>query len=82
MKNLSAMILGFLIGATLLGSLAIRQHSATAAGSFQSTYTYRLMNVTTSNIANQQSIINSWAANGWEMVTVDDRTVYFRKRVR
>ncbi|MEI6913542.1 MAG: hypothetical protein WCL39_00245 [Armatimonadota bacterium] len=83
MKNVSTAILGFLAGAALMGSFAGREHAAVAASSqFQATYTYRLVQVTTSSLSDQQNLINSWAANGWEVTTVDNRMVYFRKQIR
>lgn len=78
----AAPFLAVLVAAAVLAGGLITRGQAADGQPPAAIYTYRIVSLPGETTADQQKLINDYGASGWEMVSVDQQRVYFKKRLR
>ncbi|MCC6485766.1 MAG: hypothetical protein IT209_13065 [Armatimonadetes bacterium] len=70
------------IAAVAFGTVAFHGRTAAADADGSPLFAYRIVTLASAHPSVQQDILNQWARNGWELITVDERQAYLKRRLR
>ncbi len=82
MKYLTHLAVVAAVGAVAFGAAGARERAIAADGDVAPAFAYRIVTLNNPHTAVQQNVLNQWAGSGWELITVDERQAYFKKRIR